>query len=84
MTITWTITFNDGIHLPISGTGQPSEYDPDGNGTPDSIILWGMTDYTDVTHTISYTVTDCNSINNWTEKTRDILIKPRPKIIKMN
>ena len=84
MTITWTITFNDGIHSPISGTGQPSEYDPDGNGIPDSIFLWGMSDYTDVTHTISYTVTDCNSIDNWTEKTQDILIKPRPEIIKMN
>ena len=79
--ISWIINFSNG-HTSISGTGQPSTYDPDNDGTPNPIKLWGNTDYTVATHTITYTVTDCNG-NPPTVKTQQIVIEPRPNIIKM-
>lgn len=78
--ISWTITFSNG-HPPVTGTGQPSTYDPDNNGTPDPIKLWGTPNYIEVTHTITYIVTDCNGISAPTV-TRNILIRPRPEVIK--
>ncbi|KAF5038809.1 hypothetical protein DSECCO2_550440 [anaerobic digester metagenome] len=78
--INWTITFSNG-HTPINGSGQPSTYDPDNNGTPDPIKLWGTPNYVEVTHTITYTVTDCNG-NPATPVTSNILIRPRPNVIK--
>jgi hypothetical protein len=79
-TISWTITFSNG-HSPVHGTGQPSTYDdPDAAGAPNPITLWGNTDYTVATHTITYTVTDCNNPNLKTTKTLPIIIQPRPKI----
>ncbi|WP_073000760.1 HYR domain-containing protein [Mariniphaga anaerophila] len=60
----------------ISGTGQPSEY---GN----VIYLWGDgVYYTERTHTITYWVEDCNG-NTSDELVRDIVITPRPEIIKI-
>ncbi|MDP3913344.1 MAG: HYR domain-containing protein [Bacteroidota bacterium] len=82
--ISWTITFTDGVHSPISGTDQPSEYDPDNDGTPNPITLWGATNYSDIQHTITYTLTDCNHIDNKTVQTKIITIKPRPNVVKMN
>ena len=84
-TITWTITFravpdpaspgNTITYLPVSGSGQPSAY-------PSNIQLWGDgVNYIDVVHRIDYTVTDCHG--NSTPVTRNITIKPRPKIVKM-
>ena len=82
----WTINFQPTIDpitgatinpAPISGTGQPSAYGAD-------IQLWGDgVDYTTLTHTITYQVTDCNG-NLSTEIVRTITITPRPKIIKQN
>lgn len=71
--INWTITFSNG-YPSISGTGQPSEY-----GSP--IQLWGTTNYTEVTHIITYTISDCNG-NTSLPVTSNILIKPRPNVIK--
>jgi hypothetical protein len=79
--ITWTIDFSD-AHPDISGDGQPSEYDPDNDGLPNPITLWGTTDFTDIQHTITYTVTDCNNINNTTVDNQTITIHPRPELIK--
>ena len=84
--LSWTITFQNSINPidgttivnpPISGTGQPSTYGAD-------IKLWGDgVDYTAVTHTIIYQVTDCNG-NVSEEIVRAITITPRPHIIKQN
>lgn len=82
MILTWTITFSNG-HPPVSGTGQPSAYDPDGNGEPDPIILYGNLDYTDAWHTIAYQLTDCNG-NLSATVSQDIVVKPRPYVKKMN
>nr|WP_320023638.1 HYR domain-containing protein [uncultured Draconibacterium sp.] len=84
--LSWTITFQNSINPidgttivnpPISGTGQPSTYGA-------NIKLWGDgVDYTAVTHTITYQVTDCNG-NVSEEIVRAITITPRPHIIKQN
>nr|WP_319998671.1 HYR domain-containing protein [uncultured Draconibacterium sp.] len=84
--LSWTITFQNSINPidgttivnpPVSGTGQPSTYGAD-------IKLWGDgVDYTAVTHTITYQVTDCNG-NVSEEIERAITITPRPHIIKQN
>jgi hypothetical protein len=81
MTILWTINFSNG-YPPVSGTGQPSEYDPDNNGIPDPIMLWGTTDYTYVLHTITYVLTDCNG-NSSLPVTENITMVPRPNVIKI-
>jgi len=77
MQISWIIEFagNEPGQDDITGTGQPSDH-------PDPIILWGTTDYSEVTHKITYTVADCNG-NVSDPVTIDILIKPRPEVIKM-
>ena len=84
--LSWTITFQNSINPidgttivnpPVSGTGQPSTYGA-------NIKLWGDgVDYTAVTHTITYQVTDCNG-NVSEEIVRAITITPRPHIIKQN
>lgn len=56
-----------------SGTGQPSTY-----GSIIKLEL-GTNKYASKTYTITYTVKDCNNNTN-SEKTRNIIIKPRPKI----
>ena len=74
--ISWIIEFagNEPGQNDITGFGQPSA-----RVTP--IILWGTPDNIEVTHTITYTVTDCyGNING--PVTIDILIKPRPEVIK--
>jgi hypothetical protein len=86
-TINWTITFvqtpdPDGpagallTHTPISGTGQPSDYGSDIYMPGDGI------NFTTVTHTITYTVTDCHG-NVAATQTQNIEVTPRPKIEKM-
>jgi hypothetical protein len=87
MTIHWRIDFvntpdplvagNTIIHPSVSGTGQPSLYGSD-------IELWGDgVEFETITHHITYWVEDCNG-NVSDELVRDIVIKPRPNIIKMN
>jgi hypothetical protein len=81
MIINWTIDFSDS-HPDISGTGQPSEYDPDNDGSPNPITLWGSNDFTDIQHTITYTVTDCNDLSITTVHTQILTIRPRPNLVK--
>jgi len=72
--IEWTITFDPITgYPPISGSGQPSLSTP--------IQLWGTHTNVEVNHTITYTVTDCNG-NEAAVISRNILIRPRPEIIK--
>ncbi len=69
----WEIQFFMGIQDPISGTGQPSDY-------TDAILFDGAAG-ADMTHTIRYRLEDCHgNFSAW--ETRDIVIKPRPTIIK--
>lgn len=76
----WTIRdSNDVVYL--SGTGQPSTYDPDSDGDPDPIIFQGNENNTEVEYTIAYYLVDCNGIAS-SEVERIITIKPRPDIIK--
>jgi uncharacterized repeat protein (TIGR01451 family) len=83
LNISWIISFSTG-HPAITGTGQPSTYDPDNNGTPDPIRIWGTPANINVTHTITYTVTDCNgNPNPAVPVIRNILIRPRPEVIKL-
>ncbi|MHC1775250.1 MAG: HYR domain-containing protein [Lentimicrobium sp.] len=74
ISISWIITFDPLTgYGPISGTGQPSLNTP--------IQLWGTFTNVEVNHTISYTVTDCNG-NPAITLSRNILIRPRPHVIK--
>jgi autotransporter-associated beta strand protein len=73
-TIYWTINFSNG-YPSVSDSLQPSLHGP--------ITLWGTTDYTIVIHTITYVVKDCNG-NLSDPVTIDIIIKPRPNVIKLN
>ena len=77
LTINWRIDFSGGFPTSISGTGQPSTYNSNiqfpGN-SPGS---------TDVNHTITYWVTDCNGNVSGTQVTI-ITVKPRPQIIKIS
>jgi len=73
LSISWTIDFSNG-YPSLNGTGQPSLYGP--------ITLWGTTDYTQVVHTITYSVRDCND-NSAEPVTVNITIKPRPDVIKL-
>jgi hypothetical protein len=90
MIIEWRIDFsptpdpqNAGVDIshpsiPAAGfnTGQPSTYVSD-------IYLWGDGVIFDpITHTITYRITDCNG-NISGEFTEDIVITPRPQIIKV-
>ena len=74
-TIDWVIEFagNEPGQGDINGTGQPSARGP--------IVLWGTPLNVDVTHTITYTITDCNG-NTLAPISVDIIIKPRPDVIK--
>ena len=91
MTINWRIDFVDVpspyptdplnpagpyiSHAPISGTGQPSTH-------VGNIELWGDgVEFKTITHTITYWVEDCNG-NISAEQTENIIINPRPEIIK--
>ncbi len=87
MIINWRIDFSDTpdpqnagnwiSHGSISGTGQPSTYGSD-------IELWGDgVEFNPITHTITYWITDCHG-NESESVTVDIVIKPRPEIIKAN
>lgn len=73
MIIHWTIDFSNG-YPSVSGTGQPSTYG--------IIRLWGTVDYTYVTHTITYTVEDCNGTIS-PPVVVNITIEPRPNVIKV-
>lgn len=72
--IAWTITFDPLVGGTLSGTGQPSLSTP--------IQLWGTATNVEVNHTITYTVTDCNG-NEAAVVTRNILVRPRPEVIKL-
>jgi uncharacterized repeat protein (TIGR01451 family) len=82
--LTWEITFDVNLvppRAPISGTGQPSTFDPGNDGQIDEIILWGIP-YQNAVHSITYTMTDCNDTTLVTIKTESIVITPRPEVIK--
>jgi hypothetical protein len=64
------------IHDSIEGTGQPSAYGSDMHFPGDGVL------FTEITHTITYWVEDCNG-NPSDEQTQEITITPRPKITKM-
>ncbi len=72
--ISWTITFDPLVGGTLSGTGQPSLSTP--------MQLWGTAANVPVNHTITYTVTDCNG-NVAATVSRNILIRPRPEVIKL-
>ena len=74
ITISWTITFDPLVGGTLSGTGQPSLNTP--------IQLRGTAANVPVNHTITYTVTDCNG-NVAATVSRNILIRPRPEVIKL-
>jgi hypothetical protein len=86
--IDWTIDFADTpdpasasapplTHTPISGTGQPSSYGIDMFFPGDGV------EFQTVIHHITYTVTDCHG-NVAATQTEEIIVTPRPEIIKMN
>ena len=90
LTIYWRIDFSDTPHPQIDGdwvphdtiwgTGQPSTYEV--GGIPKDIYLWGDgVFFNTVTHHITYWVEDCNG-NISDEKTEEIVITPRPQVIK--
>ncbi|MCX6266826.1 MAG: hypothetical protein NTW16_05640, partial [Bacteroidetes bacterium] len=83
-TIHWRIDFMDTynpsdssvVHTPpVSGTGQPSEHTTDIQLPGDGVY------FNDITHTITYWLVDCKG-NISATKTVDIVIKPRPNVIK--
>jgi hypothetical protein len=72
--ISWTIDYDPTTgYASISGTGQPSLSTP--------IYLWGIYTNVNVTHTITYIISDCNG-NTAQPIIRNLLITPRPDIIK--
>ena len=75
--ISWRIDFSGGTPASITGTGQPSTYG--------SLIQFpgDGTTFLNMTHTITYWVTDCNGNVSHTHTTT-ITIKPRPNVIKQN
>ena len=86
LTIHWKIDFTDtpdplnpsGPPLTfssISGTGQPSAFGSDMHFPGDGVY------FTNVTHTITYWVEDCNG-NTSDVQVEDIVITPRPEIVK--
>jgi hypothetical protein len=95
MTIKWKIDFAqtpdpDGPEGTMmsngssTGTGQPSEYiDPVTGLQSDMLFPGDGVTFTTVTHTITYEVWDCNG-NGPVTKQEDIIVTPRPQIIKMN
>ncbi len=88
LTIHWEIDFSDTkdplnptgtplTHATISGTGQPSTYGSDIQFPGDGVY------FTEITHTITYWVEDCNG-NTSKTKTQNIIVTPRPQITKQN
>jgi len=77
--IRWRIDFADGTSLPLPPqlylTGQPSTYGSD-------IFIPGA-ESGSVVHTITYQIVDCNG-NASLPHTVNIIIQPRPTMIKMN
>jgi len=73
--IHWRIDFYGGTPASITGTGQPSTFGLDielpGDGTT----------FTDLVHTITYWLVDCNG-NLSPPETVNITIRPRPDVIK--
>ena len=66
----------------ISGTGQPSTYMV--LGVPTDMFFPGDgVEFETIIHHITYTVTDCNG-NIAATQTQEIVVTPRPEIIKMN
>ncbi|MDD2306717.1 MAG: G8 domain-containing protein [Prolixibacteraceae bacterium] len=93
-TINWRIDFTnvpDPINPPatlshpsISGTGQPSTYIDPVSGLAADIYFWGDgVNYSVVTHYITYWMVDCHN-NKSADQIKEIIISPRPEIIKMN
>ena len=82
--LSWVIHFDESLdppHADLSGDGQPSAFDQNSDGIVDEIILWGTPDNTELIHTITYTLTDCNG-NTADTITINITIRPRPDVIK--
>ncbi|MBP6976731.1 MAG: HYR domain-containing protein [Lentimicrobiaceae bacterium] len=78
--IYWTILdSNNAVYL--SGTGQPSAYDPDDDGYPDPIVFQGNENNTEVYYTMIFYLVDCYGIVSEAESV-NITIKPRPNLIK--
>ena len=75
--IHWRIDFYGGTPASTTGTGQPSTY-----SSPIQFPGDGTT-FLNVTHTITYWVTDCNG-NVSPTQTTTITIKPRPNVNKQN
>ncbi len=83
--IRWLIEFegNDGSEQDIVGTGQPSTYIDGVTGNPIDLLLWGDgVNFQDRIHHITYWMTDCNG-NESLPVVREIIIKPRPQLIKV-
>ena len=79
-TVYWRIDFEDGTSIPAAPgtyiTGQPSVYG-------DYIVLPGDgEDFEDVIHTITYRLEDCNGNLSDPSLPVNIIIKPRPNVIK--
>lgn len=76
--IRWRIEMNDGTTIPALPaqyqTGQPSAYSSDIQFAGDG------TNFTNVVHTITYWIKDCNG-NISDPQTQTITIKPRPNIL---
>jgi hypothetical protein len=84
--IRWIIEFegNDPTEPDIIGVGQPSTYKDSITGFPVDLLLWGDgVTFQEREHTITYWMTDCHG-NESDPVIRNIVIKPRPQIIKMN
>jgi hypothetical protein len=75
LVIHWQIDFNGGSPVPITGTGQPSTYGTDIELPGDGTL------FTDLVHTITYWLVDCNG-NTSANSVVNITIKPRPDVIK--
>jgi hypothetical protein len=75
--IHWAIVCT-GCPVPaLTGTGQPSVSCPTFQFNGDN-----TTPYSDITHTITYTLEDCHN-NNSDPQVRNIIIKPRPQVDKV-
>ena len=81
----WRIDI-DGVYnaaTSFEGTGQPSVYVDPVTGNPTDLRIPGDgVNFQDRTHTITYWVTDCNG-NESTGETSQIVITPRPQLIKV-
>jgi hypothetical protein len=83
--IRWLIEFEgtDITEPDIVGTGQPSTYIDGVTGNPINLLLWGDgVNFQERIHHITYWITDCNG-NESAPVVREIIVKPRPQLIKM-